>query len=176
MSLCPLLSSYSEIGFLKSFLRRNDNRATVMQSPCSRPIIFHSTRPPTFLQAFCIPPLDPPGPNEIISSQYATMDHSSLLQSSSRLCQLALGIRSLSSTNASSSWGYPFLPADSRPPTTPPCQRRGRKCTTNPILTLDRLIIAYSSSFIQCLWEEPKAIQEFLEGGGLGMVRASVVF
>lgn len=34
----------------------------------------------------------------------------------------------------------------------------------------DRLIIAYLSLLAQWLWEEPRAVREFLENGGMGVV------
>ena len=39
----------------------------------------------------------------------------------------------------------------------------------------DRLIVAYLALLAQWLWEDPKAVREFLEAGGLSMVRLSFV-
>lgn len=37
----------------------------------------------------------------------------------------------------------------------------------------DRLIVVYLALLTQWLWDDPKAVREFLENGGVGMVNVS---
>ena len=40
----------------------------------------------------------------------------------------------------------------------------------------DRLLISYLALLSQWLWEEPKAVRDFLENGGMGMVSTAINF
>jgi hypothetical protein len=135
-------------------------------------------------------------PASVTSIQLATLLFSHLLRSSSRAKALARSITPLPLHPVDGGGNF-FVPADGTPPQprTPeaaddydePPQTLLQTLCENLSLSLlsrsradtseresrewDRLLVAYLCLLSQWLWEDPASVREFLDAGGLGVVR-----
>ncbi len=156
------------------------------------------TPPSTLIQCLVQPPPSPLDTNLILSTQLATVLFSSLLRSSFQCKELARLISPSSlgplEANSTSSGNF-FIPANGPPPAAKSAVRDDEDDPPQSLLALltehlslsflsrahaatsetereirewDRLIVAYLALLSQWLWEEPKAVREFLENGGDG--------
>lgn len=152
------------------------------------------------LHALSVPPSYPLNPASVMSTHLSTLLFSHLLRSSPRAKDLARFIipPPISSEESAEVPGQFFVPADGAPPSEaapPPTESeeddppqsllqvlsenlslsflsRGRADTSDrESREWDRLVVGYLSLLSQWLWEDPKAVREFLEAGGLGVVR-----
>lgn len=152
---------------------------------------------PALLQCLATPPTAPLNPASSLSMHLASWLFSSLIRSSSRGKQLARLIKP-AGHSAATAHEF-FVPADGSPaarpePDSPDEGDEGPQTliallaehlslsflsrthaasaeTERDTREWDRLITIYLALLVQWLWEEPKAVREFLENGGVGMVR-----
>lgn len=148
------------------------------------------------LYALCIPPTSPLNIMNVTTTHFATLLFAHLFISSPRCKALARSIKPSSSLPPSTpGQGHFFVPADGTPlpPNVPEPddddapQSLIQVFTENLTLSFllksrvdvadekevrewERLIVGYLCLLSQWLWEEPKAVREFLEAGGLGVV------
>lgn len=163
-----------------------------------RGYIGKSESPPItpLLHALVSPPSSPLDPASVTSIHLTTLLFAHLLRSSSRAKGLARSITppSVSVTGAAS--GNFFVPADGAPPEPalahdpddddPPQTLLQTLCENLSLSFLsrsradtseresrewDRLVVGYLCLFAQWLWEDSGAVREFLDAGGLGVVR-----
>ncbi|KAI9573289.1 p115 like vesicle tethering protein [Boletus coccyginus] len=156
-----------------NFVRREEIKQAIVQGmlppegPTPSPMIS------PLLHALCIPPTSPLNVMNITTTHFATLLFAHLLASSPRCKALARSIK----------------PSPPLPPSTP---NRGHVpesddddvpqsliplFTENLSLVLlrevrewERLIVGYLCLLAQWLWEDPKAVRDFLEAGGLGVL------
>lgn len=149
------------------------------------------------LHALCIPPTSPLNIMNVTTTHFATLLFAHLLASSPRCKALARSIKPTPAPPLNTpSQGQFFVPADGAPP--PPTSApeaddedapqsliplftenlslsflsKSRVDTANEkeVAEWERLIVGYLCLLAQWLWEDPKAVGEFLEAGGLGVV------
>lgn len=131
----------------------------------------------------------------VTTTHFATLVFAHLLASSPQTKAIARSIKPC--LPALSAQGETFVPADGVPDAAPPAEDEDvpqsilQQLTENLSLCFisrshvedgderqgrewDRLIVGYLSLLIQWLWEDPKAVAEFLDGGGLGVVSPSL--
>ena len=151
------------------------------------------------LHALSTPPSSPLNPASVMSTHLSTLLFSHLLRSSARAKDLACSIipPPINSEESAEVPGQFFVPADGAPPpeVAPPTEpedddppqsllqvlsenlslsflSRGRADTSDrESREWDRLVVGYLCLLSQWLWEDPKAVREFLDAGGLGVVR-----
>ena len=151
------------------------------------------------LYGLIIPPSSPLDRTSVTSVQFAAVLFSHLLRHAPRCKDLARKIVPPSSTTlpaSSAAGGNFFVPADGEPPTpSSPAPKDDNEDGPQSLLALltehlslaflqrsraelapreareaDRVICAYLSLLAQWLWEDPRAVREFLEAGGLGVL------
>jgi len=132
----------------------------------------------------------------VTTTHFATLLFTRLLSSSSRCKTLARSIKPSPSLPASTpSQGHFFVPADggAPPPSSPEPDDEDAPQSLIPLLSenlslcflsksrvdpaneneareWERLIVGYLCLLVQWLWEDPKAVREYLEAGGLGVL------
>ncbi|KAL5512469.1 hypothetical protein ACEPAG_3122 [Sanghuangporus baumii] len=180
----------------ENYTRKEELRLMILQAmlPNEDP---NAPRPtPALLQCLAAPPTSPLNPTSLLSTQLAALLFSSLIRSSSRCKQIA---RQLKPTVTGTSAGQQFfVPADGSPSTQQePAPTEGGDDEPQTLIALlaehlslaflsrthaasteterdarewDRLIVVYLALFSEWLWEDPKAVREYLENGGLGML------
>lgn len=153
------------------------------------------------LHALCIPPTPPLNVMNVTTTHFATLLFAHLLTSSSRCKTLARSIKPSSALLSSTpGQGHFFVPADGTlaPSSVPePDEDEDAPQSLIPLFTenlslsflsksradvgnekevreWERLIVGYLCLLTQWLWEDPKAVREFLEAGGLGVVRLCI--
>lgn len=151
------------------------------------------------LHALCIPPTSPLNIMNVTTTHFATLLFAHLLASSPRCKALARSIKpSLTPPPSTPNQGQFFVPADGAqpPPSVPePDDDEDAPQSLIPLFTenlslsflsksrvddandkevneWERLIVGYLCLLAQWLWEDPKAVREFLDAGGLGVVSA----
>lgn len=151
------------------------------------------------LQSLSAPPESPLIQAAVQATQFASLLFASLIRSSARCKQLARNIKpsAILQEDASQSSGQFFVPADGLAPPSgasetpeddePPQTllavltehlslaflsrtHSASSETTRETREWDRLIISGLALLSQWLWEDPKAVRDFLENGGMGMV------
>ena len=168
---------------------------TILLNPTGVPA--HSPVTP-LLFGLSIPPNTPLDRTSVSSVQFATVLFSHLLRHAPYCKDLARKIipRPLTSlSETSTAGGAFFVPADGGPPPPEPSEKADPEDAPQNLLTLltehlslaflqrsraelapreareaDRVICAYLSLLAQWLWEDPRAVREFLEAGGLGVL------
>uniref|UniRef100_A0A0W0GDD6 General vesicular transport factor p115 n=1 Tax=Moniliophthora roreri TaxID=221103 RepID=A0A0W0GDD6_MONRR len=150
------------------------------------------------LQSLIVTPTSPLDTGMVTSTHFASLIFSHLLRGSPRAKSLARSIKPnpVAASASAQQGGSFFVPADvpSQPAAAPepvaedddePPQTLIQILTENLSLAFlararadnsdrearewDRLVVAYSSLLSQWLWEEPGAVRDFLEAGGLGI-------
>lgn len=165
------------------------------------PVSDVSSPPPVtpLLHALASPPSSPLNPSSVTSTHLATLLFSHLLRSSPRAKDSARAIipPPLNPESAADAPGQFFIPADGAPP--PQIAPAEPEDDDDPQSLLqvfsenlslsflsrsradksdrearewDRLVVGYLCLLSQWLWDDPKAVREFLEAGGLGVVRS----
>lgn len=151
------------------------------------------------LQSLSAPPESPLIQAAVQATQFASLLFASLIRSSARCKQLARNIKpsAVLQGDASQSSGQFFVPADGPAPPSgaaetpeddePPQTllavltehlslaflsrtHSASSDTARETREWDRLIISHLALLSQWLWEDPKAVRDFLENGGMGMV------
>ncbi|KAL5531786.1 USO1 [Sanghuangporus sanghuang] len=183
----------------ENYTRKEELRLMILQAmlPNEARSDPNALRPtPALLQCLAAPPTSPLSPTSLLSTQLAALLFSSLIRSSSRCKQIARQLKpSVVGTSAGQQF---FIPADGSPSTSqqpaPPESGDDEPQTLIALLAehlslaflsrthaasaeterdareWDRLVIVYLSLLAQWLWEDPKAVREYLENGGLGML------
>lgn len=163
---------------------------TLVAAPTSTPMVS------PLLHALCIPPTSPLNVMNVTTTHFSTLLFAHLLASSPRCKTLARIIKPSPALPPSTpSHGQFFVPADgtSLPPSVPEPDDDDAPQGLIPLFTenlslsflsksrvdvanekeareWERLIVGYLCLLAQWLWEDPKAVREFLEAGGLGVV------
>ncbi|TFK50764.1 hypothetical protein OE88DRAFT_1700306 [Heliocybe sulcata] len=178
----------------ESFVGQNDLRLLILQAML--PSEDGSAPPPAtpLLQYLSTPPSSPANPVSVVSTQLAAMLFAHLLRSSARAKALARSIKPPSAgTDAGQGGGSLFVPADGQAPPLPQSSEDDDDDSPQTLIQLlnehlslallsrsraassdrearewDRLVTVYLSLLSQWLWEDPKAVREFLDSGGLG--------
>lgn len=183
----PFSSSYTPITDLRYL-------ADPSEAPPVTPLLYALASPPSSTS------LDP---SLVTSTHLATLLFSHLLRSSPRAKTLARSITPapLQASANQDAGGNFFVPADGAPPPEAPAVdededeppqallqilsenlslsflSRSRADTSDRELReWDRLVVGYLCLLSQWLWEDPGAVREFLNAGGLGVVRIFLLF
>ena len=148
------------------------------------------------LHALCIPPTSPLNVMNVTTTHFASLLFAHLLAPSPRCKALARSIKPSPALPPSTpSHGQFFVPADGAqlPPSVPEPEDDDAPQSLIPLFTenlslsflsksrvdvanerevreWERLVVGYLCLLAQWLWEDPKAVREFLEAGGLGVV------
>ncbi|KZT27112.1 hypothetical protein NEOLEDRAFT_1131101 [Neolentinus lepideus HHB14362 ss-1] len=180
-------------GVFESFVGQNDIRLLILQAMI--PSEDGSAPPPVtpLLQFLATPPTSPLNPASVVSTQLAAILFAHLLRNSFRAKTLARSIKP-PGAGFDAGQGSFFVPADGQAPAPPqPSEDEDDSPQTliqllNEHLSLallsrshasssdrearewDRLVTAYLTLLSQWLWEDSKAVREFLDAGGLGIL------
>ncbi|KAG6333416.1 hypothetical protein ID866_5672 [Astraeus odoratus] len=184
------------LGVFDNFVRKEEVKQAIMHAMI--PSEASTGAPPIIplLYSLCYPPSTPLNIGNITATHFATLLFSRLLASSPRSKALARSIKPSTSGSSAlpSQGGQFFVPADSVPKVTH-AQEPEDEDTLQSILQVlsenislcflsrsrvdaaderearewDRLIVSYLALLMQWLWEDPKAVREFLDAGGLGV-------
>ncbi|KAH7921643.1 hypothetical protein BV22DRAFT_1038405 [Leucogyrophana mollusca] len=144
------------------------------------------------LHALCLPPSSPLSLANVTTTHIATLLFSHLLASSPRSKALARSIKPSATPVAQ---GQFFVPADGAPSAPQPVEDDDDDAPQSVLHLLsenlslcflsrsrmegtddrearewDRLIVGYLCLLVQWLWEDPKAVREFLDAGALGVL------
>ncbi|KIJ66115.1 hypothetical protein HYDPIDRAFT_87189 [Hydnomerulius pinastri MD-312] len=180
-----------------NFVRKEEIKQAIVQgmlspeAPTEAPVIS------PLLHALCLPPVSPLNIANVTTTHFATLLFSHLLASSPRSKTLARSIKPSPTVPASTpSQGQFFVPADGAIAPSTVLEPDDDDDAPQSILQLlsenlslcflsrsrvdaaderearewDRLIVGYLCLLVQWLWEDPKAVREFLEAGGLGVL------
>ncbi|KIM82385.1 hypothetical protein PILCRDRAFT_820215 [Piloderma croceum F 1598] len=186
------------VAVFENFIRTEEIRQAIVQAML--PAQDASVAPPVtpLLHALSSPPSAPLSPASVISTHLATLLFSHLLRSSPRAKDLARSIVPPLPASVPEAPGQFFVPADGGPPpevVSPVEPEKDDDEQPQTLLQLlsenlslsflsrsradtsdresrewDRLVVGYLCLFSQWLWEDPKAVKEFLEAGGLGVL------
>ncbi|KAF5387223.1 hypothetical protein D9757_006830 [Collybiopsis confluens] len=188
------------VGVFENFVRKEEIKYAIVSSMVATEGNNHAKLPPTpLLQALSITP-EPSGPLDhalVTSSHFAGLLFTSLLRSSLRCKALARSIKTQIPTGAPDNGGGSFfVPADGPAPAAPPppetdeddeppqtllqvlaenlslafLSRSRQDASDLESREWDRLIVGYLTLLSQWLWEDPAAVREFLNSGGLGIL------
>ncbi|EGO26144.1 hypothetical protein SERLADRAFT_447399 [Serpula lacrymans var. lacrymans S7.9] len=147
------------------------------------------------LYALCLPPSSPINFANVTSTHFATLLFAQLLSSSSRSKTLARSIKPHTAVPTTPAQGQFFVPADGPLREGAEVEDEDDDDSPQSLLHLfnenlslaflsrsrmesndqearewDKLIIAYLCLLSQWLWTDPKAVREFLDTGGLGVL------
>ncbi|KAF7982993.1 hypothetical protein HWV62_24604 [Athelia sp. TMB] len=185
------------LSVFENFVRNEDIRQAIVQSmvPSEDPSVVKPNTP--LLHALSSPPESPLTPATVTSTHLATQLFGHLLRGSAKAKETARAIKPAPANpeTASDAPGQFFVPADGPPPSTvvpveedddDEPQSLIQQLSENLSLAFlsrsradnsdrearewDRLVVGYLCLLSQWLWEDPKAVREFLEAGGLGML------
>lgn len=182
----------------ENFVRKEEVRQAIVQAMLPSETAGSSSTPhmTPLLHSLITPPntASPPDPANIISTHLATLLFSHLLRSSPRAKAAARRVIPIHVPSAPQSGaGNFFVPADGAPqdaldvePDDEPPQSLLQILSENLSLSLlarsrvnasdietrewDRLAVGYLCLLVQWLWEDPKAVRDFLDAGGLGVL------
>ncbi|KAG1878938.1 p115 like vesicle tethering protein [Suillus subluteus] len=184
------LRSAAVIAF-DNFVRKEDIRHAIVQGmlPPQQPSEVPMISP--LLHTLCLSPSSPLNIANVTSTHLATILFAHLLSGSPRAKTAARSIKPSSNIPGETLGQGPlFVPADSTPAPTPP--EEDEEDAPQSLLHLfaenlslcflsrsraeddceerewNRLIVGYICLLAQWLWDDPKAVREFLEAGGLG--------
>ncbi|KAJ7722055.1 p115 like vesicle tethering protein [Mycena maculata] len=187
------------VGVFENFVRQDEVRLAILQgmlpaegdpsqAPPITPLLHSLASPPSSAAA-----LEPASVN---STHLSTLLFSHLLRSSARAKSLARQITppSLNALNDTGGGNF-FVPADGAPPEEPPTLEEEDDDPPQSLLQIlsenlslsslsrsradtseresrewDRLVVAYLCLLSQWLWEDPAAVREFLNAGGLSVL------
>ncbi|KAK1235107.1 Vesicle-mediated ER to Golgi transport protein [Marasmius sp. AFHP31] len=182
----------------ENFIHREEIKQAIAHSMLPQDDAEHPSHP--LLQALIMTPSSesPLDPAIVTSIHFASLLLSHLLRNSPRSKSLARSIKPQIGGAAAQSSGNFFVPADASAPAQAapqadvpddddePPQTLCQIITENLSLSFlarsrannsdresrewDRLIVAYTCLLSQWLWEEPGAVRDFLEAGGLGIL------
>ncbi|KAG1856077.1 p115 like vesicle tethering protein [Suillus subalutaceus] len=186
------LRSAAVIAF-DNFVRKEDVRHAIVQGmlPPQQPSEVPMISP--LLHSLCLSPSSPLNIANVTSTHLATILFAHLLSGSPRAKTAARSIKPSSNIPGETLGQGPlFVPADSTPAPTPPEEdeedapqsllhlfaenlslcflSRSRAEDDREEREWNRLIVGYICLLAQWLWDDPKAVREFLEAGGLGTV------
>ena len=146
------------------------------------------------IQNLVAPPSTPLRPHAILATHLASLLFASLIRTSFNCKQIARHVKATTTPNEPNQQF--FVPADGGK--TPPEPEENAEEGPQTLIAVlaehlslsflsrshaasaeteqetrewDRMIVIYLALLAQWLWEDPKAVREFLENGGLGMVR-----
>ncbi|KAJ3748406.1 p115 like vesicle tethering protein [Lentinula detonsa] len=186
------------VGVFENFVRKEEIKYAIISAMVASEGNDPSKLPPTpLLQALAMSPeTSKPLDHVLVSStHFASLLFSHLLRSSARCKTLARSIRPQTSTQPLSNDGNFFVPADGPAPAAAPepvsdddddpqtliqllaenlslaFLSRSRTDTSDlESREWDRLIVGYLTLLSQWLWEDPAAVKDFLNSGGLGIL------
>ncbi|KAG7091311.1 hypothetical protein E1B28_010356 [Marasmius oreades] len=190
-----LMMRAAAVSVFENFVRKEERKQAFIQRLV--PHVGSELLPNPLIQSLVmIPNSDTPlDPVMVASTHFASLLFSHLLRNSPRCKSLARSIKPQPATGSDT--GNFFVPADTTAPQAPipaetlaeddePPQTLCQIMTENLSLSLlarsrannsdrearewDRLIVAYLCLLSQWLWEEPGAVRDFLDAGGLGIL------
>ncbi|KIJ15660.1 hypothetical protein PAXINDRAFT_11773 [Paxillus involutus ATCC 200175] len=179
-----------------NFVRKEEIKQAIIQGMLPQEVPTETPMISPLLYALCLPPMSPLNIANVTTTHFATLLFTRLLSSSSRCKTLARSIKPSPSLPASTpSQGHFFVPADggAPPPSSPEPDDEDAPQSLIPLLSenlslcflsksrvdpaneneareWERLIVGYLCLLVQWLWEDPKAVREYLEAGGLGVL------
>ncbi|KAJ7350860.1 p115 like vesicle tethering protein [Mycena albidolilacea] len=188
------------VAVFENFVRQDEVRLAILQGMLPAEGASPSEAPPItpLLHALASPPASSSAlePATVTSTHIATLLFAHLLRSSPRAKSLARNITPPSLQPLAETGGTFFVPADGAPPEAPPTPEddedddppqallqilsenlslsslsRSRADTSErESREWDRLVVAYLCLLSQWLWEDPGAVREFLNAGGLSVL------
>ncbi|KAJ6593169.1 p115 like vesicle tethering protein [Mycena capillaripes] len=188
------------VGVFENFVRQDEVRLAILQGMLPAEGASPSEAPPItpLLHSLASAPSSSAAlePATVNSTHVATLLFSHLLRSSARAKALARSIQPPSLQTADTGSGSFFVPADGAPPEEPAVPEadeddddpqtllqilsenlslsslsRSRADTSErESREWDRLVVAYLCLLSQWLWEDPGAVREFLNAGGLSVL------
>ncbi|KAG1865027.1 p115 like vesicle tethering protein [Suillus subalutaceus] len=173
------LGSAAVIAF-DNFVRKEDIRHAIVQGmlPPQQPSEVPMISP--LLHTLCLSPSSPPNIANVTSAHLATLLFAHLLFGSPRAKTSTRSIKPSSNIPGETLGQGPlFVPADSTPAPTPPGEDEEDASQSLLHLFAENLSLCFLSqglrttmrnttACLQWLWDDPKAVREFLEAGGLG--------
>ncbi|KAK7057792.1 p115 like vesicle tethering protein [Favolaschia claudopus] len=188
------------VAVFENFVRQDEVRLAILHGMLPAEDANPSEAPPITPLLHCLasPPSSSSTlePAVVTSTHIATLLFAHILRSSPRAKDLARNITPPSLQSADTSGGNFFVPADGAPPPEPeppaedddddPPQALLQILSENLSLSSlsrsradtseresrewDRLVVAYLCLLVQWLWEDPGAVREFLNAGGLSVL------
>ncbi|KAG1858516.1 p115 like vesicle tethering protein [Suillus subluteus] len=163
-----------------NFVRKEDIRHAIVQGmlPPQQPSEVPMISP--LLHTLCLSPSSPLNIANVTSAHLATLLFAYLLSGSPRAKTAARSIKPSSNIPGETLGQGPlFVPADSTPAPTPPEEDEEDASQSLLHLFAENLSLCFLSQglrttmrnatvCLQWLWDDPKAVREFLEAGGLG--------
>ncbi|KAF8161793.1 p115 like vesicle tethering protein [Mycena galopus ATCC 62051] len=187
------------VAVFENFVRQDEVRLAILQGMLPAEGASPSEAPPItpLLHSLASPPSSSTTlePASVTSTHIATLLFAHILRSSPRAKSLARNITPPSLQSVAETGGNFFVPADGAPPEEPPAPEvdddddppqallqilsenlslsslsRSRADTSErESREWDRLVVAYLCLLSQWLWEDPGAVREFLNTGGLSV-------
>ncbi|KAG9312335.1 hypothetical protein JVU11DRAFT_7651 [Chiua virens] len=177
-----------------NFVRKEEIKQAIVQGMLPPEDPAHGPTISPLLHALCIPPTTPLNVMNVTTTHFATLLFSHLLVSS-RCKALARSIKpSLNISPSTPKRAQFFVPADGPPPSNAPetddddapqsliplfaenlslsflSKSRVDVASEKEVGEWERLIVGYLCLLAQWLWDDPQAVREFLEAGGLGVL------
>ncbi|KAI0785718.1 p115 like vesicle tethering protein [Abortiporus biennis] len=184
------------LGVFQNFVQREEIRCTILRMML--PAEGSTTPPPPtpLLSSLIAVPSSPLNIATVTSTHLSCLLFAHLLRASPRAKALARSIYPPSPSADTQDTSSFFVPADGGPPpstqpVSPPepedepqsllqilnehlslafLERKRADTSDREAREWDRLIVGYLTLLIQWLWEDPSAVKDFLEAGGLGML------
>ncbi|ETW74646.1 hypothetical protein HETIRDRAFT_423326 [Heterobasidion irregulare TC 32-1] len=188
------------VGVFENFLREDRVKEAIVAGMVPPEDAGPSARSPMtpLLFGLILPPRSPPDRINVVSFQFATILFAHLVRHAPHCKSIARSIipPALTSTEDVAPGGNFFVPADGAPLPQSQAELEPEELdepqTLLQLLTehlslsflsrsrdglsdheereWDRVVVSYLSLLSQWLWEDPKAVREFLEGGGMSML------
>ncbi|KAL4068742.1 p115 like vesicle tethering protein [Scleroderma yunnanense] len=186
------------LGVFDNFVRKEEIKQAIVKGMIPQQVSTNAPPVSPLLYALCLPPSTSLDVANITATHFATLLFSHLLISSPQSKALARSIKpSFPTSSTAGSQGQFFVPADGVPSSTNVLESQSEdEDAPQSVLQLlsenlslcflsrsrvdpakdkearewDRLIISYLALLIQWLWEDPKAVREFLDASGLNVL------
>ncbi|KAG8220521.1 hypothetical protein J3R82DRAFT_3224 [Butyriboletus roseoflavus] len=162
-----------------NFVRKEEIKQAIIQGMLPPEVPTPAPMISPLIHALCIPPTSPLNVMNVTTTHFATLLFAHLLASSPRCKTFARSIKPSPALPPSTpGQGQFFVPADGAhpPPSVPEPDDDDAPQSLIPLFTENLSLSFLSKSRVdvaeekEWLWEEPKAVREFLEAGGLGVL------